>query len=286
DAALAAGWNELAPARALQRMGDAADVRTVARRRVARARRIDRRLRGAASGLTGGASLGLRTTARWSTRRPHRVGRCGEPRRREQCETRPHAVLPAEIAGSESSAHATDARMHGPKHARARPGGGARAATAPASRALRNASASLPGASVKATPEVRRDDRRVPRSDELLMTREPERDDELPGTRLPGKRGVEDLSAGDPELLVPDAAEQVQTLVAQDDSLHLEVAAPGAVLVLVRAVAPHAADRTPCPPGPQPGALPTELHSPPSLRCFARPRFPRRDRRARRDSNP
>src|SRR5207237_933298 len=50
---------------------------------------------------------------------------------------------------------------------------------------------------------------RTRRSDELLMAREPERDDDLRRARLAREVGVEDLSAGHPELLVRDAAEQV-----------------------------------------------------------------------------
>src|SRR5437867_5518212 len=71
------------------------------------------------------------------------------------------------------------------------------------------------------------------------MPREPDGDDHLPGAGRSRELAVEDLTAGDPELLLPDAAEQVQAFAAQDDALHLDVAAPCAAVVVVRAVGPH-----------------------------------------------
>src|SRR2546429_1986535 len=75
-----------------------------------------------------------------------------------------------------------------------------------------------------------------PGSDELLVTRQPERDDDPPLPCRPVGVAVEDLPPGDPELLLSAAAQQIQAFVAQHDAVHLDVSAshaPRAVATVV-----------------------------------------------------
>src|SRR5439155_11970547 len=64
-----------------------------------------------------------------------------------------------------------------------------------------------------------------PGSDELLVTRQPERDDDPPLPCRPVGVAVEDLPPGDPELLLSAATQQIQAFVAQHDAVHLDVSA-------------------------------------------------------------
>src|SRR2546422_4197194 len=64
-----------------------------------------------------------------------------------------------------------------------------------------------------------------PGSDELLVTRQPERDDDPPRPCRPVGVAVEDLPPGDPELLLSAATQQIQAFVAQHDAVHLDVSA-------------------------------------------------------------
>src|SRR5438093_6131566 len=64
-----------------------------------------------------------------------------------------------------------------------------------------------------------------PGSDELLVTRQPERDDDLPPPCVPVGVAIEDLPPGDPELLLSAATQQIQAIVAQHDAVHLDVSA-------------------------------------------------------------
>src|SRR5262245_51973394 len=74
-------------------------------------------------------------------------------------------------------------------------------------------------------------------SDELLVTRQPERDHDLPPPCHPVEAAVEDLSTGHPELLLSDATQQIETFVSQHDAIHLDVSASSAALVAAAVVA-------------------------------------------------